>query len=170
MAFNLKQNPVMIMGKHTSCQFSAACPLYNLSSSHQISRNYLLKTFVFYSTKFSHRPDRLEPRFRDKDLESRRKEFMRTLIKNPTKLLIILERSNGERSIPEMDKVLDRFEAISKWTRKSHILFRRNYSQVKWLVPHTMTVMELARLLKQRLKVAPRIDILLLVRHETSLN
>ena len=31
---------------------------------------------------------------------------MRTLIKNPTKLLIILERSNGERSIPEMDKVL----------------------------------------------------------------
>ena len=87
---------------------------------------------------------------------------MRTLIKNPTKLLIILERSNGERSIPEMDKVLDRFEAISKWTRK------RNYlttCQVKWLVPHTMTVMELARLLKQRLKVAPRIDILLLVRH-----
>ena len=36
---------------------------------------------------------------------------------------------------------------------------------MKWLVPHTMTVMELARLLKQRLKVAPRIDILLLVRH-----
>ena len=28
-----------------------------------------------------------------------------------------------------------------------------------------MTVMELARLLKQRLKVAPRIDILLMVRH-----
>ena len=54
-------------------------------------------------------------------MESRRSEFMRTLIKNPTKLLIILERSNGERSIPEMDKVLDRFEAISKWTRKSHI-------------------------------------------------
>ena len=38
-------------------------------------------------------------------------------------------------------------------------------SQVKWLVPHTMTVMELARLLKQRLKVAPSIDILLMVRH-----
>ena len=41
-----------------------------------------------------------------------RKEFMRTLIKNPTKLLIILERSKGERSIPEMDKVLDRLEDI----------------------------------------------------------
>ena len=49
----------------------------------------------------------LQPRFRDKDLEIRRKEFMRTLIKNPTKLLIIVERSKGERSIPEMDKVLD---------------------------------------------------------------
>ena len=46
---------------------------------------------------------------------------MRTLIKNPTKLLIILERSKGERSIPEMDKVLDRFEAISKWTRKKKL-------------------------------------------------
>ena len=43
---------------------------------------------------------------------------MRTLIKNPTKLLIILERSKGERSIPEMDKVLDRFKAISYWTTK----------------------------------------------------
>ena len=30
---------------------------------------------------------------------------------------------------------------------------------------HTMTVMELSRLLKQRLKVAPSIDILLMVRH-----
>lgn len=38
-------------------------------------------------------------------------------------------------------------------------------SQVKWLVPHTMTVVELVRLLKQRLKVAQRIDILLMVRH-----
>ena len=38
-------------------------------------------------------------------------------------------------------------------------------SQVKWLVPHTMTVMELSRLLKQRLKVAPSIDILLMVRN-----
>ena len=37
--------------------------------------------------------------------------------------------------------------------------------QVKWLVPHTMTVMEMSRLLKQRLKVAPSIDILLMVRH-----
>ena len=35
---------------------------------------------------------------------------------------------------------------------------------MKWLVPHTMTVMELSRLLKQRLKVAPSIDILLMVR------
>ena len=43
-------------------------------------------------------------------MESRRKEFMRTLIKNPTKLLIILERSKGERSIPEMDKVMDRLK------------------------------------------------------------
>ena len=32
---------------------------------------------------------------------------MRTLIKNPMKLLIIVERSKGETSIPEMDKVLD---------------------------------------------------------------
>ena len=92
---------------------------------------------------------------------------MRTLIKNPTKLLIILERSKGERSIPEMDKVLDRLEAILNWTRKV-IHFRVNYlkgaSQVKWLVPHTMTVMELSSLLKQRLKVAPRIDVLLMVR------
>ena len=51
---------------------------------------------------------------------------MRTLIKNPTKLLIILERSKGERSIPEMDKVLDRLEAILNWTRKV-IHFRGNY-------------------------------------------
>ena len=35
---------------------------------------------------------------------------MRTLIKNPSKVLIILERSKGEKSIPEMDKVLDTFK------------------------------------------------------------
>ena len=35
---------------------------------------------------------------------------MRTLIKNPSKVLIILERSKGEKSIPEMDKVLDPFK------------------------------------------------------------
>ena len=46
----------------------------------------------------------------DKDLEERREEFMRTLIKNPSKVLIILERSKGEKSIPEMDKVLDTFK------------------------------------------------------------
>ena len=65
---------------------------------------------VFYSTSFFARSDRLQPRFRDKDLEERREEFMRTLIKNPTKVLIILERSKGEKSIPEMDKVLDTFK------------------------------------------------------------
>ena len=36
-------------------------------------------------------------------------------------------------------------------------------SQVKWLVPHLMTVMELGRLLKQRLKLDPRLDILIMV-------
>ena len=69
---------------------------YNLSSSNQLP-----------SLNFFTRSVWLQPRFRDKNLESRRKEFMRTLIKNPTKLLIIVERSKGERSIPEMDKVLD---------------------------------------------------------------
>ena len=50
---------------------------YNLSSSNQLqSLNFLTRSVW------------LQPRFRDKNLESRRKEFMRTLIKNPTKLLI----------------------------------------------------------------------------------
>ena len=49
---------------------------------------------------------------------------MRTLIKNPTKLLIIVERSKGERSIPEMDKVLDQSSTPA-------IHFRRNNSCLK---------------------------------------
>ena len=91
---------------------------------------------------------------------------MRTLIKNPMKLLIIVERSKGERSIPEMDKVLDQSSTPA-------IQFRRNHSSLnvfdklagEVVGSHTMTVMELSRLLKQRLKVAPSIDILLMVRH-----
>ena len=39
---------------------------------------------------------------------------MRTLIKNPMKLLIIVERSKGERSIPEMDKVLGQLQILGE--------------------------------------------------------
>ena len=80
-------------------------------------KNYIIilinassKPWCFIPPAFFARSDRLQPRFRDKDLEERREEFMRTLIKNPSKVLIILERSKGEKSIPEMDKVLDTFK------------------------------------------------------------
>ena len=43
---------------------------------------------------------------------------MRTLIKNPSKVLIILERSKGEKSIPEMDKVLDTFKIRGQCTKR----------------------------------------------------
>ena len=45
---------------------------------------------------------------------------MRTLIKNPTKLLIIVERSKGERSIPEMDKVLNQSSTPATHFRRSN--------------------------------------------------
>ena len=76
------------------------------------------KPFLFWSAKFLTRSVWLQPQFRDKDLEIRRKEFMRTLIKNPTKLLIIVERSKGERSIPEMDKVLNQSSTPATHFRK----------------------------------------------------
>ena len=84
-------------------------PTYNWSSSNQPPSINFLSRSVW-----------LQPRFRDKNLESRRKEFMRTLIKNPMKLLIIVERSKGERSIPEMDKVLDQSSTPAIQFRRSN--------------------------------------------------
>ena len=86
--------------------------------------NSFLKTFVFWSAMFLTRSVWLQSRFRDKKLEIRRKEFMRTLIKNPTKLLIIVERSKGERSIPEMDKVLNQSSTPATHFRKRNCCLR----------------------------------------------
>ena len=164
MAFNLKQNPVMMMGKHTSCQFSAGAHFTICRLPIRFQETIFSKPLYFTQPNFLIGLTGLSPGSGTRTWRAGgRSSWGRW--------------SRTRRSFSSSSRGPTGRGASRRWTRfwtdsklfqsgpEKVIYFRRNYSQVKWLVPHTMTVMELARLLKQRLKVAPRIDILLLVRH-----
>lgn len=80
--------------------------------------------------------------FKSRTLERRKEEAEDTRRKYPTKLPLVVERYRGEKDIPEIDKV-------------------------KWLVPHQMNVLQLATVLKQRLKLASSKEFFLLIDGKT---
>ena len=158
MAFNLKQTPVMMIGK----QFSAAAHFRICRLPIRFQETIFSKPLYFTQPNFLIGLTGLSPGSGTRTWRAGgRSSWGRW--------------SRTRRSFSSSSRGPTGRGASRRWTRfwTDSKLFqsgpeKRNYlitPQVKWLVPHTMTVMELARLLKLRLKVAPRIDILLLVRH-----
>ena len=161
MAFNLKQNPVMMMGKHTSCQFPAATHFRICRLPIRFQETIFSKPLYFTQPNFLIGLTGLSPGS-GKGLGEQEEGVHEDVDQEPD------EASHHPREVqrgeehPGDGQGSGQIRSYFKVDQKKKLF---ETSQVKWLVPHTMTVMELARLLKLRLKVAPRIDILLLVRH-----